>query len=147
TRLELRRPHHRLRLHAGHGAGERPPRRLRLPRADRGRPGRLYATGLREWRYPAPHFTMRRFDSSSAISLKLSASVAPVAFQNSLAALAWLFGSLRNRESDAQARRASMAAACVELPALRSSATDMMMTPASLAFSHSAAMCSFIALV
>ena len=33
----LRRPDHRLRLHAGHGPGQRPPRGLRLPRRDRER--------------------------------------------------------------------------------------------------------------
>ena len=31
ARLELRRPDHRLRLHAGHGPGQRPYRRLFLP--------------------------------------------------------------------------------------------------------------------
>src|SRR6185436_13196980 len=31
ARLDLCRPHHRLRLHAGDGHGQRPPRRLRLP--------------------------------------------------------------------------------------------------------------------
>ena len=36
ARLEIRRPDDLLRLHAGHGAGQRPPRRLRLPRGDRG---------------------------------------------------------------------------------------------------------------
>jgi hypothetical protein len=38
ARLDLRRPDHGLRLHAGDGAGQRPPRRLRRSRRRTGRP-------------------------------------------------------------------------------------------------------------
>ena len=41
ARLEVRRPDHGLRLHAGHGPGQRPPGRLLLPRRGGGRKGEL----------------------------------------------------------------------------------------------------------
>src|SRR5882757_4684557 len=78
------------------------------------------------WRVSHPrfadHLTMRRFDSSSAISLKLSDSVAPVAFQNSLAGLVGSVGSLRKRESEEHAFSASIAFLSPVLVVDRSSA-------------------------
>ena len=46
ARLEVRRPDHRLRLHAGDGPRQRPPRGLRHPRRSRRRPRRLRQAGL-----------------------------------------------------------------------------------------------------
>ncbi len=46
TRLQLRRPHHRLRLHAGDGPRQRPRRRLLLPWALRKGTGRSEAARL-----------------------------------------------------------------------------------------------------
>ena len=55
ARLELRRPDHRLRLHAGDGAGQRPHRRLLLPGRGRARAARVQAAVVGAMRrQPAP---------------------------------------------------------------------------------------------
>ncbi len=52
ARLELRRPDHRLRLHAGDGPGQRPSRRLRLPQGGRGGAEEIQAAELSSSQVP-----------------------------------------------------------------------------------------------
>ena len=89
--------------------------------------------------------TMRRLESSSAISLNFSAKVAPVAFQKSFAG--WPSGPLRNRESEEQALSASIAFFSELFDSLRSSDTVITSTPAVLAFEQTFCICSSSAAV
>src|SRR6476620_3754869 len=92
---------------------------------------------------PSRQPTMRRFDSSLAIALKIVDRSPPVLFQKSGCALPLL--SFRTFDSEAQDLSSSICFFSAELVASRSTATVMTMMPAVLALAHSASKCWFIA--
>src|SRR5690606_16430669 len=110
--------------------------RQTTPSAGRVGPGRLRRRG---------QLTMRRLDSSSAISLKVCERLPPVVFQNSLAGFDGSDGSLRKRESEAQSLSPAICFFCCLSEADRSSATVITITPACLALLQIAAICSLSA--